>query len=181
MEFLSQNKKILLSTLSILVVSVAILLLFASTGKDVKSSGHASVSGSHGAQNHEIETVLYSDYLNEDENVWFVTDVSGKYIDFSDDYLKLIGRPASELKDSLLFSDINAKDLPAIMSENSKLLLNANKVEGLGPYRIMKNESEEVLVIFKAVPILNTQNNKVSEIVFSVKDISKIVEETKLK
>ncbi len=52
---------------------------------------------------------------------------------------------------------------------------------GLGPYRIMKNDQEEILVIFKAVPILNAENNKVSEIVFSVKDISKIVEETKIK
>lgn len=179
MEFLSQNKKILLSSLSILVVSVAILLLFASTGQEVKTSGHASVSTGHGSSNHESEAILYSDYLNEDENVWFVTDVSGTYIDFSDEYLSLIGRKAEEVKGTLLFSDLNAKDLPAIMSENSKLLLNANKVEGLGPYRIMKNDQEEILVIFKAVPILNAENNKVSEIVFSVKDISQIVEETK--
>jgi PAS domain S-box-containing protein len=181
MDFLKQNKKLILSSFSILIVSMCILLLFASTGNEISSSGHASVAGKHGSGTSNSEESFYGDYLEEDENVWFVTDVSGNYADVSDEYCNLIGRKAEEIKGTLLFSDINAKDLPAIMSENSKLLLNANKVEGLGPYRIMKTDSEEILVIFKAVPILNKENNKVSKIVFSVKDISQIVEETKIR
>lgn len=181
MEFLSQNKKILLSSISILFVSLTIVLLFISTGNDISNMGHANISGSHGSAYEKGETHKYELYLEETETLWFATDVSGKYIAVSDEYANLLGKNSKQITGSLLFSDLNAKDLPAIMSENSKLLLNAKKVEGLGPYRIIKNENEELLVIFKALPILNNKNDKVSEIIFSVKDITKIVEETKLK
>lgn len=181
MDFLSQNKKILLSTMSILVVSIAILLLFTTTNEEAMKSGHANVSGYTHENTLSEQELSFSNYLEQNENTWFVTDVSGKYIDVSDDFCSLLGKKAEEIRGMLLFSDINAKDLPAIMSENSKMLLEAKKIEGLGPYRLIKNDKEELLVIFKAVPIVNKETNKVSKIIFSVKDISKIVEETKIK
>ncbi len=176
MNLFSKYKGLFLSSLSIIVVSIAILLLFASASEETIKNVHSNVSGISSI----VNEINFYDYLEEDENIWFVTSVSGLYLEVSDSYLELLGKKVEEIKEELLFSNINAKDLPAIMSENSKLLLEAKKVEGLGPYRMLKNDGSEILVIFKATPVVNKESQKVSQIIFSVKDISKIVEETKL-
>jgi PAS domain S-box-containing protein len=182
MEIFSENKKIIISSISIAIVSIAIILLFSSTAQEeALKSAHTNISGPSVLENGEEEIYNYSQYLEEEETNWFVTDVSGEYIDVSDDFCNMLGRKAEDIKGTLLFSDINAKDLPAIMSKNSKLLLEAKNVEGLGPYRFMINEEEELLVIFKAIPIVDLTDKKVVKIIFSVKDISHIVEEVKLK
>lgn len=179
MRLLSQNKKILLSSISIFVVSLAVLLFFVdSDGMDLEV-GHDNVLNLPSAEHKELqegETLNYSRYLDSDDETWFVTNSSGDFLDLSEEFASLIDVEKEEIIGDLLFNYINAKDLPGIVSENSKLLQEAEEIEGLGPYRMLNDDNEEILVIFKAVPIIG-DDKKVEEILFSVKDISEVVKE----
>ena len=144
--------------------------------------GHGDVinmEGYVGEQNNENNNLFidYTAILDSSDTNWFVTDISGYIIDCNEDFsLMFNGREESDLKGELIYNYINAKDLPVIVSLNSVLLQDAKKAEGLGPYRMISKDGRELLVIFKAIPIQN-KDLKVDKILFSVNDITNVVEE----
>lgn len=178
---LSQNKKIAISAMALFLVSFAAMLLFLESGET--STQKASVLNAGKGENNEsvsenaeqLKIDAYKSYLKEVDSQFFVTTAEGKFIYMNDEFCELLSVKCEDLKDKPFFDYINSKDLSTVVSNHTKLIQDGEPSEGLGPYRMIKGK-EEILVLFSAYPILG-EDLKVSEIVFSVKDLTAQAEE----
>jgi len=181
---ISQNKSIFVAAISIFVVSLSVVLFFLDGQKENSSHGKTDVLS---LNMHETEhsdekedflspIELYKKFLNDSSDPWFVTDSFGKFVYTSDEFCNFIQQDCEIFKDSLVFDYLNVKDLSNFMSINTQLLQNPDPILGFGPGRMLKGNGDEVMVIFQAYPILNNED-KVYSILYSVKNITKQVEE----
>ncbi len=196
MRFLSQNKKIFISALSIFIVSFTILLFFMeSKGSDLDFA-HGNVmqlsaeSHSTADQNHKIDTshgainakmaiakpLMYEDYLENTDDTWLVTDSTGVIKDGSETFFELLGVARGDAVEKLIYSFINSDDLPEMIQHNSKIIQDASEVRGIGPFRFALDDENDLLVMFNAFPIQEDKEQKVNKILFSVKNITEVVD-----
>ncbi|MBD3329968.1 PAS domain S-box protein [Candidatus Peregrinibacteria bacterium] len=175
---LSQNKKILITAISIFVVSFIFFLLFFENAELNKASLHTStlkLTTSHTpSKTVDDPQNIYTEYINDDRP-WFSTSVEGEFVYLSDEFCELMDKECSELEGKLLYHYINTKDLPELVSENSRLFQEKEKVEAMGPFRLMK-DGTELIMLFDAIP-LSDEEDKLTEILFSVKDLTEQVED----
>ncbi len=169
----SQNKKIAVSAIALFIMSFTMMLFVLENADNSNSHNKADVLHV-GEQAKEDLDAKYKEYVQDQDAPMFVTDAEGNILYSGEDFCELLGIPMKTLEGVTLFDIINSKDLPDLIADHAKILQNGEKVEGMGPYRMIKGK-EEILLIMNAYPIL--EDKKVLEVVFSVKDITEQVEE----
>lgn len=176
---LTQNKKIAISAISLFLVSFTSMLFFLKNNGTDLNNGQTNVVGSNEYNSEQTEEVneesVYRGYLGNEESPIFVVNTEGKIVFASDDCCGLLSVSCDKFIGELFFDYINTKDLSALVAEHTKLIQNPKFTENIGPYRMIKDD-KEILVLFDAYPILD-DNKKVTEIIFSVKDITEQAEE----
>lgn len=172
MPKISQNKKIAISAISIFAVSFSVMLLFLGGSQGgVGGKGSASVFHVGGEKtDHTAELVE----LGNDEPM-FLTNGEGMLISVNSMFCELISKSCEHLKGKKLFDLINSKDLPDLVSEFTKLTRDGGKVEAIGPFRFADGGGEKLVIL--SVETVNGSDNKVSALVFKIKDITKQMKE----
>ncbi len=178
MHTLSQNKKIAISAIALFLVSFSSMLFFLENHEGELDSGHVNILE---ASNHEDlaaeddPEAIYRSYLGDQESPIFVVDAEGKIGYASKGSCNLLQVDCESFIGTLFFDYINTKDLPELVSAHTKLIQEPSLTEGLGPYRMLQ-EDKEILVLLSAFPLFD-EEGKVEQIVFGMKDLSEQVEE----
>jgi hypothetical protein len=176
---ISQNKKIAIAAISVFVVSLSMMMFFLGHGNGFEN-GQANLlheSGGEAAVDTEAAALeqTYRDELGNKSDPVFALYPSGKFKYTGEDFCKLVQKDCDTLKGKLFYNLINSKDLPAFISAHSEVLAKKNKIESMGPYRMISND-HEVIVMFSAAPIFD-DDKALESIAFSVKDITEQVED----
>lgn len=184
---LTQNKKIAISAVALFAISFAVMLIFLGSNGGNFDAGFTNVLGA-GESETQSETktetkteakteVPYSKYIEDLKAPFFVANMSGDVVYASKNLLTLLSVKDSEFIGNSFYDFINIKDVSDAASLFTKLVQDKQKVNGIGPFRMIKGDSE-ILVLFNAVPIMG-DHDKVSEILFSVKDLTDKVQDLK--
>lgn len=178
---LSQNHKIAVSVASIFMVSLSIMMFLLSGNPELGHNMQANVSG-HGVATEGSEgtgdAVLqtYEEYFKESNSMIFSIDSESKFKYLSEDFCELLDADCKELIGKLFFDYVSSKDLPDLASKHAKIVNDTKDIDGIGPYRLMRDHGQaEIFVMMNVHSIVN--KNTITEVVFSVKDITKKVEE----
>jgi len=177
---ISQNKKIAISAISIFLVSLSMMMFFLGKGSFLQS-GEANVlhstggsTSAHGAAAGGNEAVAIEDSYRKDlkniEDPIFVLTPAGKFTFTSDSFCKLVNKKCDTLTGKLFYNLINSKDLPALISSVSDVLAKKERVDSMGPYRMISGD-HELIVMFNVVPVLG-ENKEVKSLAFSIKDLT---------
>lgn len=180
MAFLSQNKKIALSAISLFLLSLTSMVLFLSDlgGEYAKTDVLGAGEDAHGVQVANAEAG-YRAILSDTELPILVIDIEGKVVFASDDLCDLLQVSCKTFVHKLFFEYMNSKDLPQFFSTQGKVLKGLEKSEGIGPYRLLKGK-KEVLVLFDAALIKGLDKEE-PLVALAVKDITSIAESINVK
>lgn len=175
MSFLSQNKKIALSAISLFLLSLTSMVLFLSDlgGDYAKTDVLGAGDKAHEVHEEDVED-SYRSRLSNTELPIVVIDPEGKVVFASEDFCELIDVSCDVFTDNLFFEYVNSKDLPQFFSTQNKVLQGGDAVDGMGPYRLLKSK-KEVLVLFNAA-LVPTSDKKVSHVALAAKDITSLAE-----
>ena len=184
MTTLSQGKKIALTAVAIFSVSLTMLIIFLDESKYGLHNGSASVMTSHkSSHGEEAETPSHEEgaaeyqYLGDilEEQAAFVTSPEGKLLEVNEAFCELLDRQCESFKDSSIFDYVNSKDISELAGVHGKIVHDGAEFDGLGPYRMLKN-NKEIMLLFDAIPSIG-ESEKVENIIFRVKDITEKVEQ----
>ncbi|MFA6917642.1 MAG: PAS domain-containing protein [Candidatus Gracilibacteria bacterium] len=184
---LNQSHKIAISVAAIFMVSLSIMLFLLSGGNqnlghlqaNVQHAGSAGEGSAEGNLNSKI-LEKYKSYFKDPSEIIFSVDSEGKFKYASDGFCELIDIDCTLAPGKLFFDYVHSNDLADLASKHSKMIREEKDVDGIGPYRLYhKNSKGESLVMFN-VHIILDNDKKPSEIVFSVKDITKKVDEMRV-
>jgi len=148
-------------------------LLHSSEGEAASESGNGEESAAE-AEAAVLES-FYKTELGNTSDPIFALYPSGKFKYAGDDFCKLVQKDCENLKGKLFYNLVNSNDLPSFISAHSELLTNKEKIEAMGPYRMISDD-HEIIVMFSAVPIFD-KDKALESIAFSVKDITEQVED----
>lgn len=182
MNRFSQNNKIAISAIAVFLASFSLMLFFLGDKGGELNHGKTDVlqiegveeSGGKSIKNIDLEAT-YREYLGNMEDPIFVTDANGTFTFSSEDFCAMLGVKCQNLLNRKLFDFVNSEDLSVLVEKYTHLLQEPDKIDGIGPIRIIKRNKEH-LVLLSAKPITDKEG-KVSDIVFAVKDITEQVEE----
>ncbi len=167
MPKLSQNKKIAISAVALFIVSFSTMLFFLGGEGINPDHGGANVLEAGNAGEH-VEEVL-------SEGMTFVTDVEGIIKESNPAFCELIKKECVRLVGKKLFDYVNKEDLADLASVYGKLAQNGEKMDAIGPIRVLSGENEKLLLL-SAQP-LKDEKGKVLSIRFAVKDLSGKIKE----
>lgn len=180
---LTQNKKIAISAVALFLISFAIMLIFLGSNGVNSDAGFTNVLGA-GESETQSETkaetkteVPYFKYIEDLKAPFFVANMSGDVVYASKNLLTLLSVKDSEFIGYSFYDFINIKDVSDAASLFTKLVQDKEKSNGIGPFRMIKGNSE-ILVLFDAVPIMG-EHGKITEILFSIKDLTSKVRDLK--
>jgi PAS domain-containing protein len=178
---ISQNNKIAISALALFLVSFASIVFFLENGGTNLDSSHVNVlhSTDHGNSSDIPEAdpeAFYRGRIGDIGSPIIVIDAEAKITFLSKSFCSLVDTKCELIVDDLFYDHINTKDLPEFASNITKIIQDKSESSiAIGPYRLLKGE-KEILVLFNAFTVLD-KDDKVSEIIFSVKDLTEQVEE----
>ena len=183
---LNQSHKIAISVASIFMVSLSIMMFLLSSSNQTLGHVQANVSHSGSTQtateNSETKTEdTYKSYFKDPYPAIFSVDSEGKFKFLNDEFCKLLDQDCTKLEGTLFFEQIHSTDLADMASKHAKIIKDEKDMSGVGPYRLNKkgNGNATTLVMFDIHAVLD-ENKEVSEIVFSVKDITAKVNDMKV-
>lgn len=165
MSNLSQNKKIAISAVALFIVSFSTMLFFLGSEGMNPEHGGANVLEAEGKGEH-IEVVA-------SEGVTFVTDVEGVIKEADPAFCELIRKECVRLVGKRIFDYVNKEDLADLASVYGKLAQTGEKMDAIGPIRVLSGKNEKLLLL-SAEP-LKSDDGKVLSIRFAVKDITEKV------
>ncbi|MDA1060464.1 MAG: PAS domain S-box protein [bacterium] len=179
MSKISQNNKIAISVLAIFMVSFSIMLFFlGDTGGIDYKKADVLDSGAHSSVEESVSDkdlgAIFSAHLENTSDPSFLTDAKGKIEFASDSFCKILGSKCKRVIGEKLFNYINPEDLEAFVDDYTTLVQGDEQTHSMGPYRIRKNVTE-VLLLLSAELVLD-ENNKISGILFSVRDLTEQVD-----
>jgi PAS domain S-box-containing protein len=173
----SQNNKIAVSALAVFLASFS-LMLFILGGKGGEFS-HGGTNVLQSDRAHEESAVeidplnleaTYRVYLSNFNDPIFVTSPEGRIRFASEGFEDILATPSSKLVGKKLFDYVNSEDLSDMVEVYTRTIQNGNKVEGIGPIRMIRKNKERLLLL-SAKPVINSEE-KVSGIIFAVKDLT---------
>lgn len=182
---LTQAHKIGISVAAIFMVSLSIMLFMLSGNSQDLGHMQADVSHSSGGEasvegdsNSELLN-KYKAYFEKPGDIIFATDAESKFTYANPDFCKLIEENCGLINGKLFFDYVNEKDLADFASTHAKIVKTGDNLEGLGPYRLHKANGDQGALVMINIHTLLDNDKKVVEIVFSLKDITKQVNEMK--
>ena len=179
MTHLSQNKKIAFSALGLFLVSFVMMALFLKNSGDL-GHGEANVLGAHEAgaeisvEGKPTEKTDFAKLIGETTDPVLVTNAEGKFEYANEKFCSMIAVKCAKFSGILFFDFVNSKDLSGFVSTHGKLFQTGIKIDGMGPYRLLKGKTE-IIVLLDAKPLL--QDGKVFAVSLHVKDITDKVNE----
>lgn len=174
MPKISQNKKIALSAISLLIVSFSTMLFFL---------------GSDGLNPEQVKTATLETGVHEEStpaevpegsaekvetDTEFVTDLEGIIKNADPGFCKLFKKGCDKLVGKKFFDLVNKEDVGELASIFVKLGQDGKKMDSIGPIRLSVG-SDKKLVILSAFPVKN-EAGKVVKIKFSARDITEKAE-----
>ena len=175
---LNQSHKIAISVASIFMVSLSIMMFLLGSGN--QNLGHIQASIGHAgateATTEEPESKtedVYKSYFKDPDPAIFSVDSEGKFKYLNDEFCELLNQDCIKLEGTLFFEQIHYTDLADMASKHAKIVQGGKDLSGVGPFRLNKKGTGNAtaLVMFDIHAVLD-DNKEVSEIVFSVKDIT---------
>jgi len=154
------------------------MALFLKNGGEVGQSGEANVLGAHETST-EAETVVtekidFKKIIGETKDPVLVINAEGKVEYANEKFCDMISVKCEKFMGILFFDFINSKDLSGFVSTHGKLLQSGEKIDGIGPFRLLKGKNE-IIVLFDAKPLL--KDEKVFAVSLKAKDITEKVNE----
>lgn len=173
---LSQNRKIAITAVSLFIVSFSVMLFFLKTDGNTHDALKTNVL--HSAEEAVVEEVdVEAKYRAEMEGAGgsiFVINAEGVFNFASEDFCELLEVKCEKLTGKQFINYVNNNDHSTFLSAYTKLIQDGEKIDAVGPFR-MKSGDKEKLILFTAQPIL--EKKKVTEIIFSAKDLTGQVDE----
>lgn len=159
----SQDKKIAAIALAVFMVSFSLMMFFL---------------GSTDRLEHTETNVLHS-VMEQTEEIkvdgpGFITNPEGEFIYISESFCGLITTGCEEMMDGKIFEYIHTTELPDFVSAFTKLVGEKEKMESIGPFRVVAG-NEEKLILFSAQPIIG-EDEKVSTVIFVAKNLTEQIE-----
>ncbi len=172
---LSQNKKIAIAAVAVFMVSFSGVMFFLGDKSDEVATNVLESGGEHGGEAvKEDKADMEKDYrelLGDEENAVFATDSEGRFEFAESQFCRMVRVDCDGLiKGKTLFELINSEDLPSFAGIHSKIIEEKEKMQGMGPYRMLKKD-HEILVILNMVPVLDEDGN-IEKLIYSAKDIT---------
>ena len=192
MTTLSQNKKIVIAAISIFIVSFSVMVFFLERNGDKFDHGQTDVlhndeqNVDHDSEHTDEEIASpvedphvsnYVDHLKNPKAPFFVTNAEGDFKYLSEGFCELIGVSCDSIQNASLFDYVNSKDLPDLAASHSKLIQDSEDTDGLGPYRMLQSKDEKEIMVMLNAYFEVDKDDKVSEIIFEVNDITEQVEQ----
>jgi len=172
MQTLSQNRKIAMSAIAVFVASFTFMVIF--LGGSDTNLGSMKTDVLHASEN---TAELVDESTISDDELIFVTDAEGVFIDASDSFCKLVSKSCKLLKGKKLFNYINSEDLADFASVHAKLLQGGARIDGLGPFRFISGSKEKLLILSAKT---KEDDNKVVEIIFNAEDLTEQINQLHL-
>ncbi|MDP2642807.1 MAG: PAS domain-containing protein [Candidatus Peregrinibacteria bacterium] len=180
MIHLSQNKKIAFSAFGLFLVSFVMMALFLRNSGELGKNGEANILEAHeaGAETEtaidDTEKIDFIKIVGKTLDPVIVINAEGKVEYANAKFCDMISVKCAKFNDILFFDFINAKDLSGFVSTYGKLFQTGQKIDGMGPYRLLKGKGE-IIVLLDAKPLL--EDEKVFAVALHVKDITEKVNE----
>lgn len=182
MNKFSQNNKIAISAIAVFLASFSLMLFFLGdkggelthVKTDVLRIEGIEEANGESIQNIDLEAA-YREYLGNMEDPIFVTDADGTFIFSSENFCAILGTKCRNLLNRKFFDFVNAEDLPVLVEKYTHLIQEPDKIDGIGPIRMIKKNKER-LILLSAKP-LTDEKGEFSGIIFAVKDITEQVDE----
>ncbi len=175
MPILTQNRKIALAAVMLFVLSFMGMLFYLENASMEFDHGQTAVMHATEATGELSAEDKYRSYFDNKENPVFTVNIEGKIVFASTDFCELLSIQCGGIIDNKIFDFVNSKDLPDLVSVYTRLIQQKEKQNGLGPYRMLQND-REILILFDVYPVLDN-HEEIQEIVFSAKDLTEQVEE----
>lgn len=174
---LSQNKKIAFAAFGLFFVSFAMMVLFLKNSGELVQ-GEANVIGaleSSAPQLFADGKVDYIKTVGDTKEPVVVINAEGKVEYANDKFCAMISVKCAKFTGVLFFDFVNSKDLAGFVSTHGKLFQTGEKIDGMGPYRLLKGKNE-IIVLFDAKPLIQ-DGGKVFAVSLYAKDITDKVKE----
>jgi len=168
MATLSQNKKIAISAVLVLFISFFTMLFFLQNTDEELRHGHVDVLHTQEEDLTDEDKLGY--FLSKTEEPMVAVTPDAAVHEANNEFCDLLSVDCDDLNGQLLFDYVNSEDLSELFSDHSKTLQETDRIDGLGPYRMLKGD-REILVMMSFDPILN-EDQKVKYILLTAKDIT---------
>lgn len=185
---LTQNRKIAVAAIIIFLVSFSTLAFFLSrAGGDISAAQTDVIHNSSGnteedeagndvsGEGEEKHVYSFMEYVAEMQEPLFVTNEEGLIQYANKEFCDIMNLDCEEIKNNSIFDYVNSKDVSDFAAVHGKIIHDGEKMDGIGPFRILK-EKKELLLLLKAEPVLD-DDDKVEYVIFCVKDITEQAEE----
>ncbi len=176
MIHLSQNKKIAFSAFGLFLVSFAMMALFLRNSGEL-GQGEANVLNAQESAIVHLTDDGKADYVKSigaTNDPLVVINAEGSVEYSNGAFCSMIAVKCEKFHNVLFFDFINSKDLSGFVSIHGKLLQTGEKIDGIGPFRLLKGK-REIIVLFDAKPLL--KDGKVFAVSLYAKDITNKVKE----
>ena len=179
----SQGKKIVVASVAIFLVSFSMLLFFLKDFTPHSENVHTDVLKTSHSENSSEELIdteempEYLKHIQKDEPAvpLFVTNSEGEIEYGNEEFCKIVDNSCENIKGDVIFDYVSTKDISDLAAIHGKLVHDGEKIDGLGPFRMLKGKTE-VFLLFTAEPLID-DDDKVSHIIYRIKDITHKVTE----
>ena len=174
LNFIKQNKKILVITLGLFLTSSAILFLTLSMEHDVGNKNKASIS--HSSEIVKVRSEEeYRAILHDKKNPILALDIDGKIQFASDEFLQKL-QITDSVQEVSYYDFFHKDDLVTFMNAYGELLKNKTPVSAVGPYRLRTGNGNYVYHIGYLAPLLN-KDGEIESILVVTKSIEDKMQE----
>ncbi|KKQ69700.1 MAG: Sporulation kinase E [Candidatus Peregrinibacteria bacterium GW2011_GWA2_38_36] len=163
---LNQSRKIALIAVGLFVVSISILFTVTQKSSFMSGDLKAQIFGSTATHEQAPET-------SSDPVVVIQTDNKVTYA--SPSFKTALGYTDESLKDADFFGLVHSGDAGEVAKFITKIVQDHNEMKNLGPYRIKGSDGQ--YKVYMANATVKMSAGKVTQIVITMKDITKSVEQ----
>ncbi len=182
LQYLKQNKHVIMVAVALFVVSMSTILFFIGSngglnGGEIKTDvlDPPAVTESIDVKSMQEKETAYRKLVNDQEDPVFVMNVDGTIRFASWDVENALGYKQTEINKQIFFLLIHPDDLSTFLGAFGKVIQNKKPETMVGPYRLRDNKGEYHLNMGSLYPIMN--GDSVEEIAISSRDITKKVQD----
>lgn len=162
---LNQSRKIALIAVGIFVVSISILFVFTQKSSFMSGDLKTQILGLGTNHGQTAETSDPSIVIQPDNKILYA----------SPSFKEALGYKDEDLKNEDFFGLIHSDDTGEVAKFITKIVQDQNELKNLGPYRIKTADSQ--YKVYMASASVKISGSKVTQIVISMKDITKNIED----
>lgn len=176
---LSQNKKIIISALTLFIFSFTSLMLFLMEHGDSLEKAHVSVSHSESADKEPVDYLRDIDSeviqkVESSEKVAILTGGDGKILYSNEMFCELLNVDCEEINEYSFFDLIEKEYLIEFIAAHTQIIQNQETKEGIGPF-LINGDNKELIVMMSIEPIV--KKDKIKYLFVEIDDITEKINE----